>query len=215
MFFFVQSKKYKFNQQLEPYAPETPTRMKYGRSNNHKYSDGGLDKVGMTGLTMLWPDEKIKAVQAAMEVGKAYGGLTSKWKVGEGGRDKDMDDWVRNGGYDKAPGRNKRCVWKLSHKNYKGAHFAVFPPDLIEPCILAGSPEGGVVLDMFIGSGTTAMVANKHGRSCVGIELNPEYIKLIEERLNDKSSSISSSETNNASTVETNPERQFGKVDDI
>lgn len=80
-------------------------------------------------------------------------------------------------------GRNKRSVWTVSTKPFKGAHFAVFPPDLIEPCILAGSPPGGVVLDPFFGSGTTGLVAQKHGRQWIGIELNPEYIRIAEERL--------------------------------
>ena len=71
----------------------------------------------------------------------------------------------------------------VTTKTFKGAHFAVFPPDLIEPCILAGCHEDGVVLDPFAGSGTTLMVAKKHGRNYVGIELNPEYISLIEKRL--------------------------------
>ena len=81
-------------------------------------------------------------------------------------------------------GRNRRSVWTVSTTPYRGAHFAVFPPKLIEPCVLAGCPEGGVVLDPFAGSGTTGEVAIKHGRRFVGIELNPEYIKLAEARLN-------------------------------
>lgn len=80
-------------------------------------------------------------------------------------------------------GRNRRSVWTVTTKPYKGAHFATFPPDLIEPCILAGAPEGGLVLDPFMGSGTTAAVAKKNGRQYVGCELNPEYIKLAEQRI--------------------------------
>ncbi len=75
-------------------------------------------------------------------------------------------------------GRNKRSVWTVTTKPFKGAHFATFPTDLIEPCILAGCPEDGVVLDPFSGAGTTGLVAKKHNRSFVGIELNPEYCKL-------------------------------------
>lgn len=78
---------------------------------------------------------------------------------------------------------NKRSVWTVTTKPYKGAHFATFPPDLIEPCVLAGCPAGGVVLDPFAGSGTTLQVAVKHGRYGLGLELNPEYIKLIHERM--------------------------------
>lgn len=79
-------------------------------------------------------------------------------------------------------GRNKRSVWNIATMPYKGAHFATFPPKLIEPCILAGCPEGGTVLDPFGGSGTTAMVAVKHRRKAVLIELNPEYEKLQDKR---------------------------------
>ena len=79
--------------------------------------------------------------------------------------------------------RNKRSVWTVTTKSYKGAHFATFPPDLIEPCILAGCPEGGIVLDPFAGSGTTLQVARKNGCRGIGIELNPEYAKLIAKRL--------------------------------
>jgi DNA modification methylase len=79
--------------------------------------------------------------------------------------------------------RNKRDVWTVTTKPYKGAHFATFPPDLIEPCILAGSRIGDTVLDPFNGSGTTGAVAIKHNRNYIGIELNPDYIKLTEERL--------------------------------
>src|SRR5690348_7623687 len=71
--------------------------------------------------------------------------------------------------------RNRRDVWNISAKPYKGAHFATFPMDLIEPCILAGSRLGDIVLDPFIGSGTTAQVVVKHGRQYLGCELNPAY----------------------------------------
>ena len=79
--------------------------------------------------------------------------------------------------------RNRRSVWSVQTRPYAGAHFATFPPALIEPCILAGCPKGGTVLDPFGGSGTTAEVALKNGRSVVLNELNPEYIKLAEARI--------------------------------
>lgn len=75
--------------------------------------------------------------------------------------------------------RNRRSVWTVSTRPFKGAHFATFPPDLIEPCILAGCPAGGIVLDPFGGSGTTAGVALKHGRNAVLCEINPEYAELV------------------------------------
>jgi DNA modification methylase len=79
--------------------------------------------------------------------------------------------------------RNKRSVWTVTTKPYKGAHFATFPPDLITPCILAGSKQGDVVLDPFMGSGTTAQVAVQHGRHYLGCELNPAYEAMQQERL--------------------------------
>jgi len=79
--------------------------------------------------------------------------------------------------------RNRRDVWTVPVRPYKGAHFATFPPALIEPCILAGCPEGGIVLDPFGGSGTTAGVAVSNGRNAVICELNPEYVELITERV--------------------------------
>jgi DNA modification methylase len=79
--------------------------------------------------------------------------------------------------------RNRRSVWTVATKPYKGAHFATFPPALIEPCILAGSRPGDVVLDPFMGSGTTAAVAIDHGRQFIGCELNPEYKPLQDERI--------------------------------
>ena len=79
--------------------------------------------------------------------------------------------------------RNRRSVWAVATQPYSGAHFATFPPALIEPCILAGSRPGDIVLDPFMGSGTTAQVATKHGRRYLGCELNPQYEKLQTERI--------------------------------
>lgn len=87
---------------------------------------------------------------------------------------------------------NKRSVWSVSTKPFKGAHFATFPPDLIVPCILAGSPAGGVVLDPFGGSGTTAGVAIAHGRSAILCELNPEYAALVPSRVESIAAAVSS-----------------------
>jgi len=78
--------------------------------------------------------------------------------------------------------RNKRSVWSMASAPFKGAHFAVFPPDLIRPCILAGCPPKGTVIDCFGGSGTTALVSEQEGRDCILIELNEAYIELQKER---------------------------------
>jgi len=85
---------------------------------------------------------------------------------------------------DVSNGRNRRSVWTVATKPYKGAHFATFPPALIEPCILTGSRPGDIVLDPFMGSGTTAQVALQHGRQYLGCELNPKYAELQNERIN-------------------------------
>lgn len=79
--------------------------------------------------------------------------------------------------------RNRRSVWTVPTRPYKGAHFATFPPALIEPCILAGSRPGDIVLDPFMGSGTAAAEARRHGRKYAGCEINPEYGPLQSERL--------------------------------
>jgi DNA modification methylase len=78
--------------------------------------------------------------------------------------------------------RNIRTIWSFNVASYKGAHCAVFPPELPKICLLAGSPSGGIVLDIFHGSGTTAIAAAENKRSYIGIELNPEYVKLSKER---------------------------------
>lgn len=79
--------------------------------------------------------------------------------------------------------RNKRDVWNVNTKPCKEAHFATYPDTLIEPCVLAGCPEGGIVLDPFMGAGTTGMVARKYGRDYIGIELNAEYIDMANKRI--------------------------------
>ena len=87
------------------------------------------------------------------------------------------------GGFASSDKRNRRSVWTITPKKFKGVHFATFPPDLIEPCILAGCPVGGTVLDPFGGSGTTGLVAKSHGRNALLIELNPEYAAMAEARI--------------------------------
>jgi len=95
---------------------------------------------------------------------------------------------------------NKRSVWTVNTKPYKGAHFAVYPQELIEPCVLAGSREGDIVLDPFMGSGTTAAVAIKNGRQYLGCELNSDYQALQQERITAEEKIIK--EENNQTTLE-------------
>lgn len=91
-----------------------------------------------------------------------------------------------NAGFSRRPvgdTRNKRSVWTILPKPFAGAHFATYPPELVKPCIQAGCPQGGLVLDPFTGSGTTAQVARDYGRRFVGWELNPEYCEIAAKRL--------------------------------
>jgi len=90
---------------------------------------------------------------------------------------------IRGEGY--YPMANKRDVWTINTQPFRGAHFAVMPEKLVDPCILAGSKQGDIVLDPFAGSGTVGVVAYKHGREFVGVELNMEYIKIAEKRIQD------------------------------
>ena len=117
-------------------------------------------------------------------------GLTGKKKTGikfggnKYGESDDPKHATKSGNeWEATETRNKRSVWSVTTKPFNGAHFAVFPTELIEPCILAGAPVGGVVLDPFMGSGTTAQVAQHLGRKYLGCELNPAYGELQSKRL--------------------------------
>jgi len=103
---------------------------------------------------------------------------TAEYHAQSGGVGSDAKEYIH---------KNKRSVWTIPVKPYAGAHFAVFPQELIEPCILAGAPVGGVVLDPFMGSGTTAQVAQDLGRKYLGCELNPDYKPLQDKRISQMS----------------------------
>jgi len=94
-------------------------------------------------------------------------------------------DPVTNSGADPSAGRNKRSVWEVTTQPFSEAHFATFPPALIEPCIKAGCPLGGTVLDPFGGAGTTGLVADRLQRNAILIELNPTYAAMGERRITD------------------------------
>ena len=100
--------------------------------------------------------------------------------------------------------KRKRSVWDVTTKPYKGAHFAVYPPELIEPCIIAGSRQGDTVLDPFMGSGTTAAVAKSLNRNYIGCELHQDYSELIEQRVAEYSKTYSDANQNILSTAPTN-----------
>lgn len=86
--------------------------------------------------------------------------------------------------------RNKRSVWAVATRPFRAAHFATFPPALIEPCILAGCPPGGMVLDPFMGAGTTGLAAARLGRTAIGVELNPAYVAMATARLRSRLVSV-------------------------
>lgn len=102
------------------------------------------------------------------------------------GKYADAEMFRRHGNLDKIGPRStrqKRSVWRVTTKSFKGAHFATFPENLIEPCVLAGSNPGDTILDPFFGAGTTGVVAKKHGRKYIGIEINPEYAAMASKRI--------------------------------
>lgn len=162
IFMLSKSPRYYFDGEAisEPTAESTTRRL----SQNIEHQSGSSRAYGKTNGNM-------KAV-APRYGGKKYTATPDKFNRTKSG-----------GIYEYRPRRNKRNVWTVTTKPYKGAHFATYPPDLIEPCILAGSRKGGIVLDPFLGSGTTAAVAKKLGREYIGIELNVENEPLIRERL--------------------------------
>lgn len=168
VFFFTKSKKYFFEPQYEDYAPASDVRyrqaLRAGRSYNTK-------EPYRTNTPFSNVAAKIKA-----DLTKFKRGVGSVQSRGD-----DADGLVVGG--TNPSGRNKRCVWRIPTKPYPEAHFATFPPALIEIPIKAGCPENGIVLDPFAGSGTTLEVARKLDRQYVGIELNKDYIKLAENRL--------------------------------
>ena len=155
VFFFSKSKKYWFEQQLEPNT-FFDNRASGMERNAKQYRD------------------KVKGKYMGKE---NYGGGGNSFK-GHSGYTKADGTSLYN-----PLGRNKRSVWKIPTQPFHEAHFAVFPEALIETPIKAGCPKGGIVLDPFMGAGTTAKVARSLGRNYIGIELNPEYIKIAEKRL--------------------------------
>ena len=166
LFLLTKSPRYYFDAAAiaEPLAESSKQRLAQDIENQK-----GSDRVpGKTNGTM-------KAVASGIRFGGSkYGDSDDPEHATKSG-----NEWVAS----PDAKRNRRSVWTISTRPYKGAHFATFPPALVEPCILAGCPTGGTVLDPFAGSGTTLDVAEQHGRNSIGIELNPEYIDLIHQRM--------------------------------
>lgn len=151
---------------MEASSTETHARAARGRSDHHKYADGG-------------PGNQTIAKQAP-----SAGRLP-----GRGPKSAPNDSKIRakhswhDSTLDVLPMRNKRSVWSTTSEPFPGAHFATYPPALIEPCILAGSPKRGVVLDPFFGAGTTGLVCQRLQRDCIGIELDAKSVAIARRRI--------------------------------
>ena len=152
VFFFVKSRRYHFEQQFEKLKEESKRRAMRG-NNQNKYSDDNHLPIGVHVNTMSKKREY-----------KGYNNMESAIANGE---------TVLN-----PKGRNKRTVWNINPKPFKEAHFAVFPEKLIETPIKAGCPKDGVVMDPFMGSGTTARACKRLGRDYIGFDLNTDYVDL-------------------------------------
>lgn len=150
IFFFVKSKKYYFEQQLEPY---TSPMNRWGGEKTEAYQGKYADQDG----------DKFNSPRAR-NTRPSYPERERTLRPNE-------------------EGKNKRTVWSINTKGYSEAHFATYPEKLVEPMIKAGCPKGGIVLDIFMGSGTTAIVALQLDRKYLGIELNEEYIKIAQDRI--------------------------------
>jgi DNA modification methylase len=168
VFFLTKCQHYYYDHKavMEPASKDTHARYARGRSESHKWADGGPGNQTLArSLKHMVRADGVNPKAAANSPG-------SKQNASFSAAVKDI-----------VPMRNKRSVWTVSSEAFPGAHFATFPRKLIEPCVLAGCPEGGTVLDPFFGAGTTGVVANRHGRRFIGIELNPVYAQMARERI--------------------------------
>lgn len=173
VFLLSKSKKYYFDQAaiLEPCSPNTHARLSQDvqAQIGSERANGGAKSNGNMKATARKPNG----------VGWGYG---SDADERQRGRVKDNESM--NSALAIMPTeRNKRSVWTVATHSFKGAHFATFPPDLIRPCVLAGAPRGGVVLDPFGGAGTTSLVSMQEGRRSIICELNPEYAAMARRRI--------------------------------
>lgn len=179
-----------------PYRPETKAlsfeTMDFGRRDDYRAGTPTRLRLGPGAKNASKPEqdghrrlaERVKAARAA--------GADHDNPFGR--KDKQRGNSRRHAGFNErwdlmsreeqqAAGANARDVWEIATQGYPDAHFATFPEDLVKPCILAGCPESGIVLDPFAGSGTTLLVAKNLNRLSIGIELNPTYCALIPPRL--------------------------------
>jgi len=177
IFLLSKSQKYHYDYKaiMEPASPDTHARYARGRSDNHKWADGGPgdQTIAKSFEHMLKPGVNPKAAKAVPL--ERYGRSRALMPKQNPYFSAAMKEVVEM--------RNKRSVWDIPTSPYSGPHYATFPPKLIEPCILAGCPEGGIVLDPFMGAGTTAVVSKFLKRNFIGIELNPRDVEMAEDRI--------------------------------
>jgi DNA modification methylase len=170
LFLLSKSPRYHFDADAiaEPLAASSVDRL----SQPNLVNQAGSDRVpGKTNGTM-------KAVSRANTFARTTATTPPPGQPSQHRADREQVDTTANGT------RNKRSVWTVTTQPFKEAHFATFPPALVEPCILAGCPEGGTVLDPFGGAGTTGLVADRLQRDAILIELNPEYAEIARRRIN-------------------------------
>ena len=151
------------------------------KSDRYFYDHEAIKEQAVCG----WNDSEFQTGKTAEhQLGRAQKVRPSKAKGSFNGKTEAMADTGQNAFRAVTDTRNKRSVWTVPLKPYGGAHFATYPPDLIKPCIMAGTKCGDVVLDPFGGSGTTGQVAIELGRRAILLELNPDYAKIIHQRTN-------------------------------
>lgn len=169
----------------EPYSAETLPRMYRGVSDQNKYVQGA---PGQTAPTMNQPRlhmEEDPPEQITMTLESSYKGMATKdYDSAQAQNPSEVKRRVEKSILNGNGMANKKSVWTVSTAQFPGEHFATYPPDLIKPCILAGSRVGDTVLDPFAGSGTTGRVAIQLGRNAILIELNPKYVALCETSVN-------------------------------
>ncbi|MCH2405749.1 MAG: site-specific DNA-methyltransferase, partial [Nitrosopumilus sp.] len=168
IFWFVKKTKgYYFDrEQIQVPQAEVSVRRMFSNNNLEKRKDAGATEKEGFSLSSGSQDKHYARMRESLNIEKDF----------------DYEKLVASG---KCPSRPMFSVWDISTTSYKGAHFAVYPPELIERPILSTCPPNGIVIDPFMGSGTTAVVAKNNGRQYIGCELNPEYAELSEKRISE------------------------------
>ena len=168
IFWFVKKTKgYYFDrEQIQVPQAEVSVRRMFSNNNLEKRKDAGATEKEGFSLSSGSQDKHYARMRESLNIEKDF----------------DYKKLVASG---KCPSRPMFSVWDISTTSYKGAHFAVYPPELIERPILSTCPPNGIVIDPFMGSGTTAVVAKNNGRQYIGCELNPEYAELSEKRISE------------------------------